>query len=1227
MDKETIVITGINYVVVDDEPVIIVSGRNSERIRKIIRITGFKPYFFSSQDPKVVIAENPDIENRILSFESGFTTVVKTPVFKVTVKVPTDVSKLRPYFAPTWEDDILFDLRFLIDRNIKHTLSYPKGEYNANYTEVESSDDLELPSNLRILYDDTEYNNEDFRGNIQTMIDEAPIPFICSVSFDSYTSIFHVFLYLPNLRQETEAKWSSRIPDKKLVKLIYGSLDPKKVLLHIFPTEKETLSAYIDYIAKTEPDILTYYNSDGFDIPITVHRSKKLGLAIEKISPVYQYKTKMVQDRFRMSTKKDKALKKIYEFQHLNVLDSLTFYKTITVPEGRKKSYSLNNISIEELNVGKIPIPESIGKLWREKPMDLVRYNIADVENMLGIERKRGIFDFYDTLRRAAGIPLHLTKSGTKNLDMFFLRFAYKNHVLPSRYSGLRDEEMTGTEVEGAVVIDPSNPNKRAIINVIVIDLKTLYPMAMIALNMGLLTKNPDGEIIAPNGVRFDKSPDSYIRKVLKYFLDQREIYKGKVKEWKGVDDDLSEMYDRYQKAMKTNTNTAYGAMLNAGFRLMDRDIGAAIPATGQIVLKYIGMLANLGAKAKHCLNKLSFDSINEWFDWYLLNRLKDNGTPIIYGDSVTGETPVMIRKFQKEITVIPIEDMIGKWNDLDEERYPVDDYEVWSNGEWVKIDYIKRHKIGKKIYKIQTPMGICDATEDHSFFTHSSKTIAPSDIEEGTWLLHSKLPNLDKHAKESNIDYSINNQMAWLLGYCMFNGAASHYRYGMRNVYKFELSDKDPKKIKKALSILRGNYPEYSWNFKHKVSYQDEDIYSITYDYMPHETVDFITKNNYIGKQKTVPTAILNSPKQVRKNFLEGFGKGASSTGKYILVRTNFPVLAHTMIMLGESLGYKTSVNYLNSRPETYSIIISTKTSLNVADRRLVKSKIEIIPKDKWVYDIATKSGKFNAGVGKLVVHNTDSIFVKLDDKWTSEQCVEYGKEMEKRINGSFEQLNSIFNIDWNTFEVKFEKYFKTLFMVQGTKKQYAGWKTWEEDEWMKKFDITGYSAKKSDTSEFAAKIQKSVLRAICNQKSLDEIKVYIRNKVKEIRSVPVQELCPPRGVNSFTTLNKKTGQMQQRNDPYVRGIKFANMFFNADIIEGEKVRLLYITGTPSGYPNAKEICFKEIETVPKEFFEYVDYTKLVETNIEKKLKTILSGLDTSFQALMSTRSTRSLL
>ena len=245
MDKETIVITGINYTVVDDEPVIIVTGRNSERERKMLRITGFRPYFFTSKDPEVVIAENPDIISRIQFFESGFTTVVNTPVYKVTVKTPTDVSNMRSLFFPTWEDDVLFDLRFLVDRNIKHTLSYPKGEYNANYEDVESSDELELPSNLRVLYDDTEYNNEFYKGSIQVMINDAPIPFICSVSYDSYTQIYHVFLFLPNVRKETTAKWTSRIPDEKLVKKVYGDLEPKKVNLHVFPTEKKTKSAYI----------------------------------------------------------------------------------------------------------------------------------------------------------------------------------------------------------------------------------------------------------------------------------------------------------------------------------------------------------------------------------------------------------------------------------------------------------------------------------------------------------------------------------------------------------------------------------------------------------------------------------------------------------------------------------------------------------------------------------------------------------------------------------------------------------------------------------------------------------------------------------------------------------------------------------------------------------------------------------------------------------------------
>lgn len=79
----------------------------------------------------------------------------------------------------------------------------------------------------------------------------------------------------------------------------------------------------------------------------------------------------------------------------------------------------------------------------------------------------------------------------------------------------------------------------------------------------------------------------------------------------------------------------------------------------------------------------------------------------------------------------------------------------------------------------------------------------------------------------------------------------------------------------------------------------------------------------------------------------------------------------------------------YIQAKNKEYNVAISYKDDKFVLKRTkdviVIPNKIvKIIPsdgnKEEYVYDLETKSGKFHAGIGELIVKNTDSVFYKMN-------------------------------------------------------------------------------------------------------------------------------------------------------------------------------------------------------------------------------------------------------
>lgn len=119
------------YRVEDEVPVIYLWGRDLETQEKsLFKIHGFRPYFYVLESQTV-----PKIP-QIKEVQSGFKSIFGEPCKKIITTIPEDVKDLRTQFSKTFEADIPFTRRFLIDTGIRRYFTVPDGKTELDYTEI-----------------------------------------------------------------------------------------------------------------------------------------------------------------------------------------------------------------------------------------------------------------------------------------------------------------------------------------------------------------------------------------------------------------------------------------------------------------------------------------------------------------------------------------------------------------------------------------------------------------------------------------------------------------------------------------------------------------------------------------------------------------------------------------------------------------------------------------------------------------------------------------------------------------------------------------------------------------------------------------------------------------------------------------------------------------------------------------------------------------------------------
>ena len=132
----------------------------------------------------------------------------------------------------------------------------------------------------------------------------------------------------------------------------------------------------------------------------------------------------------------------------------------------------------------------------------------------------------------------------------------------------------------------------------------------------------------------------------------------------------------------------------------------------------------------------------------------------------------------------------------------------------------------------------------------------------------------------------------------------------------------------------------------------------------------------------KQVPPLVLNATGDVTEMFLRGYyAADGLKRGRGESIKTNSAVLAQGLCWLYALQGQDASVDVEHRDARAYyQLNLSTLAPAGMKGAQLRRDPAEVrridpavVPDDEWVFDVETESGVFAAGVGRLVVHNSE--------------------------------------------------------------------------------------------------------------------------------------------------------------------------------------------------------------------------------------------------------------
>jgi DNA polymerase elongation subunit (family B) len=421
---------------------------------------------------------------------------------------------------------------------------------------------------------------------------------------------------------------------------------------YLYESEADMLETFLSLIK--DADILSGWNSEGYDIPYTVNR-------VTRVLSKEDTRRFCLWDQFPKKREFEKYGRQLETYDLIGRvhLDSLELYRKYTYEE--RHTYRLDAIGEMEIGENKTVYEGTLDQLYNNDFKTFIEYNRQDVALLNKLDDKLKFIDLANKLAHDCTVLLQTTMGAVAVTEQAIINEAHRRGFqVPNRP---KRDDSDDNQAAGAYVAYPKEGLQDWIGS---LDINSLYPSAIRALNMGpetiigqlrptytqahiqeqttlkkksfaaawegmfgsmeyeaVIAQRRDTEItidwedgestvhsaaeiyklifdssqpwmLSANGTIFTYEKEGIIPGLLKRWYAERKDMQAKLKECIQAGNKIEEEYwDKRQLVKKINLNSLYGAILNPGCRFFDKRIGQSTTLTGRQIVKHMAAKVN----------------------------------------------------------------------------------------------------------------------------------------------------------------------------------------------------------------------------------------------------------------------------------------------------------------------------------------------------------------------------------------------------------------------------------------------------------------------------------------------------------------------------------------------------------------------------------------------------------------------------------------------------------
>ena len=420
----------------------------------------------------------------------------------------------------------------------------------------------------------------------------------------------------------------------------------------LFEREGDMIDTFLTLIE--DADILSGWNSEGYDIPYTVNRTSRVLSKDDtrRFCLWGQLPKKREYEKYGKQAVTFDLVGRVH-------LDSLELYRKYTYEE--RHTYRLDAIGEIEVGENKVPYEGTLDQLYNNDFRKFIEYNIQDTALLDKLDKKLRFIDLSNSIAHENTVLLQTTMGAVAVTEQGIINEAHNRDLrVPNRP---KRDDGESTQAAGAYVAFPKKGLHKWIASM---DLNSLYPSVIRALNMApetivgqirpeisdarvheditlkkksfagswegrfsteeyeaVMEKRKDVALtvdwedgrsdvlsgaelyqlifdsqmpwmLSANGTIFTTEFEGVIPGILTRWYAERKELQKKLKKAKDAKLDAEiEYWDKRQLVKKINLNSLYGAILNPGCRFFDKRIGQSTTLTGRTIVKHMSAEVN----------------------------------------------------------------------------------------------------------------------------------------------------------------------------------------------------------------------------------------------------------------------------------------------------------------------------------------------------------------------------------------------------------------------------------------------------------------------------------------------------------------------------------------------------------------------------------------------------------------------------------------------------------